>query len=369
MKKSIHWFVLVLIICMAVSAHAETRKIQDAANRTVSIPARVERVICSGSGCLRLLSYLQAQDTVVAVDDIESRKRRFDARPYALAYPNFKSMPIFGGFRGQDNPELIMTLDPQPQVILKTYASSMGYDPVELQEKTDIPVVVLNYGDLGALRPQLYQTLRTMGDVVGKRERAEEVIAFFQAQIADLMQRTADVADENRASVFVGGVAFKGPHGYQSTEPVYPPFTFVNARNLACTPGLSTKELRHSDIAKEKIVEWNPDYLFLDLSSLQMGEEAGGLYELRTDPAYRTLDAVKAGRVYGLLPYNWYTKNYGSIMANAFYIGKLLYPDRFVDVDPVAKADEIYTFLVGEPVYGKMDAMFKNMAYRPVPVN
>jgi len=361
--------ICLLSLLLAIPAWAQERSIVDSNGRESTIPETVGTVICSGAGCLRLLTYLQAEAMAVAVDDIESRRRKFDARPYALANPQFKAKPIFGGFRGQDNPELILSLEPQPQVILKTYASSMGYNPDELADKTGVPVVVLNYGDLGNLRPQFYASLRTMGDVVGKRQRAEEVIAYIDARIADLRERTAGVPVAERPSVFVGGVAFKGPHGYQSTEPSYPPFQFVNANNLAYDKGLSGKDLRHSNISKEKIVEWNPDYLFLDLSTLQMGEEAGGLFELRTDPAYRTLAAVKGGRVHGLLPYNWYTKNYGSILANAYFIGKTLYPERFADVDPAAEADEIFTFLVGEPVFKTMNGMFGNMAFTRISVN
>ena len=83
---------------------ASTRIITDALGRRVPVPEKVERVICSGSGCLRLLTYLQAQDKIVGVDDIEKRRRRLDARPYALANPQFKTYPIFGEFRGHDNP-------------------------------------------------------------------------------------------------------------------------------------------------------------------------------------------------------------------------------------------------------------------------
>lgn len=358
-----------LILFAAVPAAAGQRTVADSSGKAVAIPGEVRHVICSGSGCLRLLTYLRAQDMIVAVDDIEVRRNQFDARPYALANPQFKKMPIFGQFRGFDNPELILNLEPQPDVILKTYASTMGHDPVELHEKTGIPVMTLTYGDLGKLRPDLYKSLRAMGEVVGKQERAEAVIAFIEGQIRDLVARTADVPDSGRPSVFVGGVAFKGPHGYQSTEPAYPPFMFVKTDNLAYNARLSGKELRHSDIAKEMIVQWNPDYLFLDLSTLQLGNEAGGLFELRTDPSYQTLTAVREGRVYGLLPYNWYTQNYGSILANAFYIGKLLYPDRFTDVDPAARADEIFTFLVGKPVFKDMDAMFQGLAYKPIPLH
>jgi len=341
--------------------------VTDALGRVHELPDDVSRVICSGSGCLRLLTYLTAQDLAVAVDDIESKRNRFDSRPYAMANPEFKTMPIFGQFRGQDNPELILTLDPQPQVIFKTYAS-MGHDPVELQSKTGLPVVVLDAGDLGGRRDRFYASLRLMGQIVGKTERAESLVAYFDAAIADLAQRTSDIPESQRPSVYIGGVAYKGPHGFQSTEPTYPPFLFVQARNLARDEGGAGQDLSNTDVAKEKIVAWDPDHLFLDLSTLQMGEQAGGLHELRTDPAYATLTAVREGRVYGVLPYNWYSQNFESILANAYFVGKILYPDRFADIDPKAQADEIYSFVIGKPVFGEMNRTFSDLAFIRVPV-
>lgn len=352
-----------LFFCGVLSAQTVT----DTTGRTVQLPDSVDHVICSGSGCLRLLTYLNAQDRIVAVDDIETRRRKLDARPYALANPQFKRMPLFGQFRGRDNPERILTLDPQPQVIFKTY-SRMGHDPVELQQKTGIPVVVLNYGNLTELRPGLYQSLRLMGTILGKNERAEHVISYFNEAIADLEQRTADITEAQRPAVYLGGVAFKGPHGFQSTEPTYPPFGFVHANNLACDKVMTSKELSNSNIAKEKIIAWDPEYLFLDLATLRLGDSASGLHELQTDQAYQTLNSVKKNKVYGLLPYNSYTKNYGSILANAYYVGTLLYPHRFSGIDPAKKADEIYRFLVGKPVFDTMNGFFKNLAFKQVPL-
>ncbi|EGB16204.1 periplasmic binding protein [Pseudodesulfovibrio mercurii] len=366
--KKLHLICAILLLVLAAPSTGAARTLTDCVGRTNDLPDRIDHVICSGSGCLRLLTYLGAQDRIVAVDDIETRRRKFDARPYALANPQFRKMPIFGEFRGHDNPELILTLEPQPQVIFKTYTSSMGYDPRELQDKTGIPVVVLDYGNLGEKRPALYKSLRLMARVLGREERAEAVIKYMEGLIEDLGRRTGDVPGQERSTVYLGGVAFRGPHGFQSTEPAYPPFQFVNAVNLAYEAGKAGQGLAQSDIAKEKIVEWNPDVLFLDLATLQMGDDAGGLFELRTDPAYRMLSAVKEGRVYGVLPYNWYTQNFGSILADAYFIGKVLYPTRFADVDPAAKADEIYTFLVGKPVFKDMNELFKGMAFQPVPV-
>jgi len=356
-----------LILLVSLTVPAEARVITDAASRQVDIPDRVERVICSGPGALRLLTYLGAQERAVAVDSMEKRKPRFEARPYAFANPRFKTLPLFGDFRGHDHPELILGLDPQPQVIFKTFAG-MGHDPAELQKKTGIPVVVLNYGDLGTNRDRFYQALTIMGAVLDKKTRADELIAFFENVISDLKNRTRDVSDDLRPTCFVGGIAFRGPHGFQATEPGYPPFVFAGLRNLAHDPKMEKTALRHSNIAKEKIVMWDPRFLFMDLSTLQMGNGSGALYELKTDPAYRGLTAVKNGRVYGLLPYNWYTQNFGSILANAYFLGKQFFPEQFTDIDPAAKADELYVFLVGKPVFKQMNRAFDNLAFKRMPL-
>ncbi|MBN1432426.1 MAG: iron ABC transporter substrate-binding protein [Methanomicrobiaceae archaeon] len=338
------------------SGTVEMITITDSLGREVTVPKNPDSVVCSGSGCLRYLTYLQAEDKIVGVDDIEIKETQFDARPYALANPQFKDYPLIGEFRGNDDPEKIIACN--PDVIFKTY-STTGSEIDELQEKTGIPVVALNYGNLGVYRDDMYQSLRIMGEVMGKEDRAEDVIAFFDSNIADLNTRTESVTDEDKKSAYIGGIAHKGPHGFQSTEPSYAPFMFVNAFDVAGDLGTE-----HADVAKEKIVEWNPDVLFVDLSTLQTTPSA--VDELKTDESYQTLDAVKAGEVYGVLPYNWYTSNHGSVLADAYYIGTVLYPEQFADVDPAAKADEIYVYLVGEPVFDKMNAAFADTAFTKI---
>ncbi|ACV69431.1 periplasmic binding protein [Desulfohalobium retbaense DSM 5692] len=349
------------LVLLTVPAQA-AKTVTDAAGRQVTLPENVERVVCSGPGCLRLLTYLQAQDRVVAVDDAETKERGLDARPYALANPQFQTMPVFGSFRGQDNPERLLTLDPGPQVIFKTYPH-MGFDPEELQAKTGIPVVILHYGDLGPHRATLFSSLKIMGRVLGKPQRAEEVIGFFSKHIRTLAERTASLSGTETATAYVGGVAFKGPHGFQSTEPDYPPFQFVNARNVVATAGIEGNQRQHADIAKEQLLEWDPSACFVDLSTLQLAGMGGALHELRHDPAYQFLSATQDNKVYGLLPYNWYTKNFGSVLANAYFIGKTLYPQRFKDINPAAQADRIYTFLVGAPVFDELNQGFDQLAF------
>jgi iron complex transport system substrate-binding protein len=360
--------VCTLLLIMFWSGPGQARVVEDSAGREVNVPENVEQVYCSGAGCLRLLTYLQCQDRAVAVDDLEKREQTLEARPYVLAHPELKDLPLGGEFRGRDNPERLLSLDQPPQVIFKTFLG-MGMDADTLQNKTGIPVVVLEYGDIGDHKHDLEHSLITMAEVLNCRQRAREVIDFFDRQIRDLRERTQSVPTSDRPSVFVGGVAFKGPHGFQATEPGYPAFDFVPAENLAATSSPSGKKLRHSIVAQEQILMWDPDILFLDLATLQLGGEASGLHELRHDPGYQVLSAVKKGRVYALLPYNLYATNFGSVLANAYYAGSILYPERFQDVNIQDKADEIFSFLAGAPVFKRLDQELEGMVFDPVRVH
>lgn len=342
------------------------RSITDALGRQLSVPHPAERVICSGAGCLRLLTYLGAQDRIVAVDSIELSGSPIDARPYAIANPRFKSYPLFGEFRGHDNPELIAALDPQPQVIFKTFAGRGG-DPDQLQTKTGIPVVALAYGNLTDAREDLDRSLRLMADVLGQNWRAETVISFFDQVIGDLRQRTRDIPQDQRPSSYIGGLGQSGPHGLQSTEPAFAPFVFTHTPNVAAPPASQTP-LAHATVAKEQIVFWDPEVIFLDVSTLRLGAGANARDQLRTEPAYQGLQAVRAGRVYGLFPNNSYNQNFEAVFANAYYVGKVLYPERFEDVDPIAKAEEISVFLNGGPAFEALNEQFGGLAFSRIPI-
>lgn len=339
--------------------------ITDGFGRDVTVPENVESVICSGAGSLRYLVYLQAQDRVVGVDSLEKKGEEIEGRPYALANPQLKDYPLIGELRGKDDPEKIIVLN--PQVILKTSptgqpSATTALEADTLQDKTNIPVISFPYGSLRneEQKAEMYSSLRIMGEVVGKQERAEEIISYIEATMKDLESRTADIPESERKTVYVGGVSIAGAHGIISTEPAYPPFLWVNANNVAAGMGAD-----HADIAKEALVDWDPEYIFIDIGTLQAGNE-GAIGELKNDPSLKGLSAVKNGNVYGVIPYNFYSTNYESVLANAYFVGKVLYPDRFEDIDPEAKADEIYTFFVGKPVFSDLNGQYNDTGFKQV---
>ena len=349
-------------------AAGEEITVTDGFGRSVTAPSPPESVVCSGSGCLRYLVYLQAQDLVVGVDDQEKKDQVIEGRPYALVYGSkFKDLPLIGEFRGKDDPEKIISIG--PDVVFKTGSTGTAYgtsaaEADKLEDKTGIPVVAFPYGSLrdDAEKAEMYGGLRVMGEILGKQDRAEEVIAYIDATMADLERRTGDIPAADQKSVYVGGISSAGAHGIISTEPAYPPFLWVHAKNVAT--GLGTA---HADVAKEALVNWDPEYIFIDAGTTQM-ESGGAVGELKNDAALAGLSAAKNGKVYGVLPYNFYNTNYETVLADAYFVGKTLYPDRFADVDPVKKADEIYTFFVGKPVFGDLNGQYSNLGFAAIPL-
>ena len=342
-------------------ATAATITVTDLTNRTVTVPASPQRIIGVGAGDVRMLVYLQSTDKIVGVDQMEKGPTNKTAlgmgmpsgtdRPYSLAHPELGEKPYIGTNR-VDDPELIIAQ--KPDVIFATWRTAKDADA--LQEKTGVPVVTLVSGDLGKSKAQFYQSLRLMGKILGKDARAEEVIAFIDATIADLNTRTADAAKTQSKKVYIGGVSFNGAHGILSTEPTYPSLKMINGNNVASGAGTGGQVM----IDKEQLLAWDPDVIFIDESSYAL--VAADL----KDPTYQSLKAVKNKQVYGLMPYNWYANNYDTVLANAYYMGKILYPDQFSDIEPGQKADEIYTTLDGKAVYSDMKELFGG--YKPLTV-
>ncbi|MFA4859686.1 iron ABC transporter substrate-binding protein [Methanoregula sp.] len=327
-----------------------TITLTDMANRTVEVKNNPQRIIGVGAGALRMIAYLQAADRVVGVDDREQKKYNTSGfgmpsgidKPYNLANPELSTKPFIGGKTG--DPELIAAQN--PDVVFYTFTT--GKDAQTLQEKSGRPVVALTTGDLGRNKEVFYQSLKLMAKILGKDERAETVTTYIDATIKDLNDRTKNIPADKRPRVYVGGIAYNGAHGFLSTDPGYSPLLMVNGNNVAASVGTNGQMM----IDKEKLLEWNPDVIFVDEASYAL------VTEDLNDPVYQSLTAVKTGRVYGVMPYNWYANNYDTVLADAYYVGKTLYPDQFADVDPAQKADEIYLMLDGKAVYSDMKTLF-----------
>ena len=223
----------------------------------------------------------------------------------------------------------------------------------ELQAQTGIPVVVINYGGFGVTSifgENIQKSLMVIGQTIGDTSKAETSFAFINQAREDLENRTKDIADSDKPSVYVGGLGSRGAHGIESTQGTYALLDVIHANNVVDETGESGSVM----IDKEKLLEWDPDYIFID-----QGGFASVLEDYQNTPdLYNALSAVKNGKLYSQLPYNYYSTNIDTAIADAYFLGKVIFPEAFEDVDPVEKADEIYAGLLGVSVYEQMAETF-----------
>jgi iron complex transport system substrate-binding protein len=332
-----------LLLCAGCGRATDRREagraITDLYGRDVTVPEDIARVVALGPGALRFVVYLGAADMIVGIEDMEKRMEATRlSRPYAQALDrSFMDLPVVssGGPGNLPNFEGVITC--RPDLIIAVSFDAGQVD--NIQEKTGIPTIALSYGALGVWREEAKTSLRLLGEVLGRTNRAEEVIAYVESAERDLAKRTVDTGEGKRAGVFFGGISFKGSHGLTSTEGGYAPGEMVNARNLADT----VAESGHLFVDREQLLLWDPDVIFVDLGSSSHVEE-----DFRNNPGfYRNLGAVRNNRVFSLLPYNYYNTNIELALLNAYFIGKTLYPVAFADVDIADKADEIYSTFPG----------------------
>lgn len=378
MRKHILFFTALLaVFAVLISAGCVTTDspgdiegmitVTDAFGREVSIPESPEKIAVVGSGSMRYFVYLGIDlDDVCAVDYQDSKLniQTVNVRPYALANPEILEIPEVGPAKGVvDNEKLLMS---GADILFMGGASSSNAEVAnEIQEKTGIPVVMFYTGNYVTDAEKIQATLLMLGEILGKEQRAKDLIAYFDAVEADLKKRVAGLSAEE--TVYVGGVSYNGVHGLDGTDPTYYPFAVLNIKNAAAEV-TSVSQTGYAQISKEKLLAWDPDFILVDLSTLTAAE-GGALVELKNDPSYRELTAVKNSMVYTVNPHTSMNVNHETTLANAYFIGKLLYPEQFEDIDPVKKADEIYTFVVGEPVFDLLSANVEGLSYQRVLFN
>ena len=326
------------LAAFSAQAAEDSRVIVDALGRQVEIPAVVETVAALGNAP-RLCVYLQVQDRFVTINQGDLSDSPFMAYGWGNQ-TDWADLPVAtsGGY-GVFHPEVLLEAD--PDVILCTYEADIVQS---IEEQTGLPVVAVAQGTL--FGEDYEQALRILAQVCGVEQRAEELIDYINTCLDDLNERTRDIPEEDKPLVLGAAATFRGFHGIQGVYVDSPVFAAVNANDAAV--GLEKQSFDTGvEVDKEIILDWDPDILFLDSGNLNLVTAEYG-----EDPGFfEQLKAVENGQVY---QYPNSTANYTNVevpLANAYYIGSILCPEAFADVDFEAKAAEIFKTFLGRDGY------------------
>lgn len=386
MKKAIAWILsLILVFSLCACGNQEAASVQtvppettaaapettaapegnaeitvtDMIGREVTIvPGSYQRVVCIGAGALRMYSYIGDVNLLCGVEDIDNasladRPKMFDsvARPYVLAYSEvFETLPSCGvGGPMAQTAEAEKILSCNPDIVISEFEDVEKEDA--LQEQLGVPVITLSTGSKGVFDDAFAGSMELLGTIFGQEEKAAALNAYVAEQAAEITARTADIAEEDKPSVYICGLGNWGTTDHLMTAENYVSFQIANVKNVLSGTGMQGVQ----PIEEEKFVALGEDMdmIIMDAAAVK---NIAPLYQ--EDPTmFDTCKAWQDGQVYLEMAYNAYYTNFEIALINTWFIAKTVYPEQFEDIDLTQKTNEVTKQFLGQELAEEIFAM------------
>ena len=316
-----------------------TQIVVDSLGREVEVPLEVNRIVAL-SNVPRMVVFLGLADKVVGYSGMKPDKVTPQTAYAYAAKDIWADVPIVGTDAGGNTdyyPEQIIAV--QPDVILCGYAQEAAE---QLYAQTGIPVVSVALGNL--FQEDYNEALRLIAKVCGVEDRAEEVINYINTCLEDLDARTRDIPDDEKPSCLSAAATFKGAHGIEGVRVNDQVLAAVNANDV--TAGQAEGE-KSREVDLEQILAWNPDFIFCDYGGVKLVQNNAA----ENPDFFAQLTAYNNNQIYQYPSSTSYYANVEIPLANSYFVGKLLFPEQFADIDVTEKANEIFNFFLGVDNY------------------
>lgn len=271
---------------------------RDAMGRAVDLPFPVKGVASLAPSVTEILYAIGAEDNLVAVSN---------QCDFPLAA---KLKPKIGNF---NRPDLERAAELRPGVVLfAEYAREQDLDALE---NIGITAVVLPARDLA----DLSATIRLVGRIAGREERANEVAAELDRTVAEITAAVAAVAPEDRPDVYVEVDGPSAIYAVGAGSFMGDVVRVAGGRNVfGDRPG---PYLRLTD---EEIIRADPEVILIDHPfQYKVG--------VSKRPGWAGIAAVRNGRVYDGTDYDLVALNRASprVGQSLREVARLLHPERF----------------------------------------
>ncbi|WP_432443380.1 ABC transporter substrate-binding protein [Neorhizobium galegae] len=346
-----------LTFAAGVAEAGEKIKVKDITGREVEVSVPVERVIL-GEG--RQIYFTGAMDTDAPFKRIVGWRDDFQKADldgyniYLKKFPEMAKIPTFGGMKdGTFDIEQAVTL--KPDVIImnidaKSATEESGY--IEKLSKVGIPLVYVDFREKSLENTD--PSMRLIGTLFGKEQKADEFIRFHDAQIARVTDVIAKAKDLKKPVVFMERAG-----GYSDDCCMsFGPENFGKMVEMAGGINLATGIIpgTFGTVNPEQIIASNPDQVIVTGANWELYVPGGAwvgvgpgadkalakkkLSALMARPAFTDIKAVKEGNVHAVW-HQFYNNPYQFVAIQQ--IAKWLHPDLFADLDPEATFQELHT--------------------------
>ncbi|WP_022759516.1 ABC transporter substrate-binding protein [Butyrivibrio fibrisolvens] len=328
---------------------SEEIAITDMIGREVTVvPGSYKKVVCIGAGALRMYTYVGDVALLCGVEDIdneslEERPQMFDgvARPYMLAFGDeFEALPSCGvGGPNAQAAEAEKILSCEPDIVISEYEDVDKENA--LSEQLGVPVVTLKSGPMGVFDESFAGSMELLGQIFDREDRAQELVTYIEDEKKAISEKTADIPEEDKPSVYICGLGNWGTTNHLMTAQNYVTFNIAGVKNVVTD--LENNGIQ--EIEEEKLVALGEDIdiMFIDAAAVK---NIKPLYA-EDNTMFDSIKAWNDGEVYLEMAYNAYYTNYETALINTWYIASVVYPDAFEDFDVVAKTNEVTQMFLG----------------------
>ena len=294
------------------AASDETRLFTDSLGREVEVPVQLDKIAPSGHTAMQVLLTMAPEKMVGLSQELNESQIKYFGDQYA-------DLPIFGaafGNKGDMNKEAVAAAGAQIIIDTGDPKDGMADDLDALQEQMGIPCVHItttleNFGD----------GYRLLGDLLGMKERGEQLGAYCDAAYAEVAETMAGIPEEERVNI----AYLIGDSGLNAI----PKGSFQGAiidmccNNVVVVENPSGSGLGN-EISLEQMAIWNPEMIVF---------QKGSIYDTVGDePAWAGIAAIENNNYYEVPdePYCWLNNppTVNQIMGMQ-WLPRLCYPDKF----------------------------------------
>ncbi|WP_365883638.1 ABC transporter substrate-binding protein [Bosea sp. (in: a-proteobacteria)] len=348
--SAVRWFALVLLTWLALApAHAvaEAVTVTDVAGRQVSVTVPVRRVILGEGRQIHVVAALDRDDPFGRIvgwgEDFEKSDPDTHAA-YVARFLQAAALPRFGSpNNGAFDIEKAISLQPDLVVLgAETQRPAQEIQLVERLAAAGIPVVYVDFRHAPSRNTE--PSLRLLGQVFGRTEVAEALIAFRAAEIARVTERLATAGPLAKPLVMLDRIP-----GY--SDECCLSFGNENFGAMVAAAGgvnLGSELLpgTFGTINPETIIVRDPDVVIVTGGNWEalapngawvglgpgadLGKAQAKLAALAARPAFRSTKAVGTGRVHAIW-HQFYTSPYQFVALQR--IAGWLHPELFADLD------------------------------------
>jgi iron complex transport system substrate-binding protein len=294
----------------------------DTCDRVVTVNLPIKTIIPGYYAIATAIKSVGAEEKVIGVEAMIKEKKTL--------YPELSKLPSIGSTMSP-GPDYEKIFELKPDLFI--LPSFRFYSIEDILEPAGITVVYFNFAEI----PTYTEEMKKLGYILGKEDRVEECIDFYQGYLDTITERVEGLSEEDKPRVY-----FEAWADYKTftkeNKGRGPMIVMAGGINIA--DDLPPGRYGCADVDPEWVISQNPSIILRTYANPnEIGynvDDPSKVKALRevimNRSGFEGVDAVKKGDVYLITV----DISCGGYFIGVPYMAKLFHPELFEDLDPQA---------------------------------